>query len=596
MSCGTAALIAGSDGGPPPRDKGEGGLGHLPRWFWWAFVGICLAKLVLVSHEEILVYSDDDYGWAYISAGWYWGNPYGPYAYVRQPAYPLFLAMGQALGVPARLGIELLWFVCAGAACAALRRCGLHPFTLVAVAIGVVVHPWFVHLGSRLLVDVFYAPLFLVLVTASTAALVSRGTSTWKWGLVAGVAGAVAANARQESILVWLALLTSGGMVFGLWAVGALNRRAAMRVLVASAVLPMLLVFAMTHAFKLANLRAIGSYVTFDLDMPGYKSLYRALLSIPPDHPDLRLPIPRDVREKAYQASPTFARLRDCLESDPKLDVYRRACKGQTGVDGEFGGWACWALRQAAWEWSRSERTPWRSAGELDAFYARAAVELRDAMREGRLPQRFAPVDFVPPEWFQLAERFPTSLRRCVVQFQAAMPNKRTSLSMPRAEGMFDSAALRRSVTSELAAGRSANQSLWHGRVVSETVGEAKGNALAAGPWVARAGLTGLIAGVLAAGAAVRRRRLHWRWHVLMGCVLAAVLLRVLMTVVLDASGISVQPRYLLAANVLWLIVAAAGLQAAVHIVASLALSGRPGGKNVCGIRTAEGEGHASYC
>src|SRR5687768_8579838 len=76
-------------------------------------VGLAL----LVFFRFFLVQTEDIYGSAteydalwYVGAArnWYWGTPYSWTAFVRPPAYPLFIALVHAGGIPLRIAIELL--------------------------------------------------------------------------------------------------------------------------------------------------------------------------------------------------------------------------------------------------------------------------------------------------------------------------------------------------------------------------------------------------------------------------------------------------------------------------------------------------------
>ena len=44
----------------------------VPPWFRWAFLALVIGKFILVSHEEILPYLNDDSGFAQSAGVFYW--------------------------------------------------------------------------------------------------------------------------------------------------------------------------------------------------------------------------------------------------------------------------------------------------------------------------------------------------------------------------------------------------------------------------------------------------------------------------------------------------------------------------------------------
>src|ERR687896_1856031 len=79
--------------------------------------GFVIGLGLLIFFRFWLVQTEDIYGssteydalW-YVGAAknWYWGAPYSWTAFVRPPAYPLFIALVHLCGIPLRIAIELL--------------------------------------------------------------------------------------------------------------------------------------------------------------------------------------------------------------------------------------------------------------------------------------------------------------------------------------------------------------------------------------------------------------------------------------------------------------------------------------------------------
>src|SRR6266480_1307134 len=79
--------------------------------------GLALGLLVLAAFKLWLIHTEEIYGSAteydalwFVNAAkhWYWGAEYSWTAFVRPPAYPLFIAFVHLCALPLRIGIELM--------------------------------------------------------------------------------------------------------------------------------------------------------------------------------------------------------------------------------------------------------------------------------------------------------------------------------------------------------------------------------------------------------------------------------------------------------------------------------------------------------
>jgi hypothetical protein len=377
---------------------------------WCVFGTLVVLKLVLVSHEEVVTKWVDDSGFAQSAGRLYWLTPYGQYTHVRQPVYPLFLSATTALGIPTRLAAEGLWIAACAVLMRALHACGLRPIAAMAAAALCLLLPTTFMMFDRLFQDNLYATVLIAFLPSLGAAMTSpQASGRWRWGAVAAVTGAVAANTRPESVLIYVSLAGALGTIGCLWWMRRSDRALAWRRMLAAFLLPLAATLALTHAIKLTNYLTIGAYVTQDLTLPGMTRLYDALLAIPPKDPYVLVPIKRDVRELAYRASPTFATLEPFLDGAQRSIEFQQPVMGSMDVKDEYGAWTVWALRDAAWN---SHPGGFASAGEIDRFYRQCASELRQAMKEGRLESRSVPISFVAPEWRQMLPCFPDAVRR----------------------------------------------------------------------------------------------------------------------------------------------------------------------------------------
>ncbi len=95
--------------------------------------------------------------------------------------------------------------------------------------------------------------------------------------------------------------------------------------------------------FCALNSAYYGRFILSDFTSREFNDAYGALTRVASAHPQEKIPVPRDVRERLYELSPSFAALEPYLETEMKYNGYGSI------PDREFGsGGFYWALRQAA--------------------------------------------------------------------------------------------------------------------------------------------------------------------------------------------------------------------------------------------------------
>lgn len=537
-----------------------------PQWIAWVVWGVIgvlsVVRLLLCASHEIVTRWADDYGFAEQSLTAFWEWRYTQFSHVRQPMYAMFLHAGAYLGVPSRLAIDTLWIVCVWCVVSCVRKIGVHWILATVVGGHLLLHPWSFSLFDRLIQDNLYTPLvMLCVVTCAVASLLDRpGLS--RFGVLTCITAALAAHTRPESgVVVGMLLLA------GLIAVcGLIKKRVNARIVrarvVNACVLPLVSVLVIGLAIKGVNHTRMGMWSTSDLSTPGMAALYNTLLAIPPETRNPRVPIMRDVRDAAYDASPTFAKLRRWLDGDKRSMEFAAACKAETGIENEYGSWTLWALRRAAWKF----KPGWKSARELDVFYIQISDEIRDARAEAGLPMRSVPMGFIPPEWGELLQEVRPALARTFMQLRDIRYMRETvdpcQIEMKR---VFDLATLRRTaVVDAVQNSRPQDRGMLtiQGIELSDRIKRGAAVVLGVFNFVWCAGLlAGCVVCVLSVLCAAYRSRVG----VLFVIGVLVMLVRLGMTVMLDMCGVPSQPRYLFASVVILPIVGAAGLQLGVH-------------------------------
>lgn len=378
-----------------------------------AIVALIALKLWLVHGEEITgSATQHDALWFVRSATvWYWGANYDWTAFIRPPAYPLWLALVHSCAVPQRLAIELLQLTGFAALVAALLRVGLsRVFVVVGFAVAAF-HPAGIHLNDYTMADPFYAGV-LPWLLAGLIMLVAGGGV-----VVAACTGATLAVlwfTREESVLVGLLL----GAFLLLWASRERSRLRSWRAAVVHIARPaavMLAVFVVLMlAVYTANQRTFRAFAKSDMVAPSFKSAFDALVGIKPSQHQRFVPVPNESLHLAFAASPTFAKLQPRLDGTDG-EAWRIGTFRNTGVQGEIGiNWLLWAIRHAA-----AGEGIHDTAERAERFYRDVARELNDAFAQRRLESRFLWASFIGPNFVPEAHQLGPSLTRLLHLFVA---------------------------------------------------------------------------------------------------------------------------------------------------------------------------------
>jgi len=369
-----------------------------PRILVWGLACLVLGKLILTSQEEILAFylPHDDLWQIRAAARAYWGGGYGPDKLYHLPVFPLFMDVVRVIGLPLRLALEL--FYC-GSACllvGALWRLGAPLGVVLISASALIFHPASFQLPNRCGAEILLTPLLMGAIATSLLWWVNRkGPNCWRYVFHASLWWALAWNVRKESIV----LLPIFVMMF-LFAI-LVDRQAGWQKSFAGIALMLCFCFAVQTAIKTANLLRWGLFATSVQTAPGFKSAVKSLQSIRPKVPLAYIPVPVEVRQRAYAVSPAFAKLKPFLDGDAVngWTVHSRPftdSKGLTGL-GEnevSAGWFYWAFYDAVIAAGYGAHP-----GEADRFLAQIGTEINRAISDGRLPGRWVPMTMVDPSW-----------------------------------------------------------------------------------------------------------------------------------------------------------------------------------------------------
>lgn len=373
---------------------------------------LVLFKLWLVHTEEIYgVAWEHDALWFLGSAEhWYWGSEYNWTAFIRPPAYPLFIAFVHLWHVPLRIGIEFMQAAGYLALVAGLRKAGLPRSICLLSYAAMILHPGSFQLNNYAMADTFYAavlPLALggLLLTLVTAKLMH---ATWT-----GVALAVLWNTREESVLIPPMILVF--LVLALFRQRLVTHswKPAVRYWLKPAGAILGTLFLLNCAINAANYHTFHSFSKSQLTASNFRAAYKALLRIKTSHDQRFVSVSTDALREAYRISPTFAQIRPQLEGELGRN-WQSFTFDALGIHEIGTPWISWALRNAAA--ANSEEIN-KNAVSDNRFYRNVAKEINRACDEGRVPSRFVVSSLLDPGAIANARYMPQSFPRIAALF-----------------------------------------------------------------------------------------------------------------------------------------------------------------------------------
>ncbi|MCI5119639.1 MAG: hypothetical protein D3908_00265 [Candidatus Electrothrix sp. AUS4] len=355
---------------PAPVQEKKGNDGFL---IWWMVI-LILAKLWLVEAQDFLAtYTPhDDYLFIklakHILSG-AWLGPYDQVTLVKGPVYPLFIALGNLLGIPLLLFQHLLYSgICVVAVMAFRPLLGkqwlflflfffllFNPFTYVYPATG------------RAFRFGLSVPLVLAFFSCMGAMLLrvqSSLASQLRWSIATAAVFALLWYTREEGI--WL--LPSLGLFLLYFLFTPSPFRSKKIIKKVALLLPVPILFlGLTVILSLLNQKYYGAGCIIELKSPEFQSALGNLMNINEVENNRFVVVSRKNQEAAFAVSPTFRKLKPYFEE---------AQKGPHLPQSFY----IWVLRDMVDKSGNCDTLP-----EALEFYRKIGEEIHDACESGKI-------------------------------------------------------------------------------------------------------------------------------------------------------------------------------------------------------------------
>lgn len=355
-----------------------------------------------------------------------WLGAYDHMTLIKGAGYPLWIAFCNVLGIPLLFMQHLLYVLACLGVCRALAPVMRAPLWRASMFLVLAFNPMTFadDIGTRASREGIYPALTLLLFAACVNAVLRLDAPPARrvfYAAVSGFAVAIFWITREEG--VWILPL----LVFTVLAVRSQWRRSLTMVTVAAAAFA-----AIYGSVVLANALRYGVATAVEVKERSFLRAYGSLASVRQRAPQPRVPVPQEVRERAYAISPAFAELRPFLEG-PATGHWR--CEG-----GDIcGAYFFWALRDAV-----AGAGHYRTATSARAFYDRVSAEIERARQRGLLDARPARGTLLPP---LLPGQIRQVLKTWIARAVRVPAFRDFSVAMPYSEGTDDELALFASVT-----------------------------------------------------------------------------------------------------------------------------------------------------
>ncbi|MEK8016870.1 MAG: hypothetical protein VSS75_008375 [Candidatus Parabeggiatoa sp.] len=354
----------------------------------WLVAAIPITAIGAAGHDDRLFLN-----LAHSFAQGEWLGIYNQLTLAKGPMYSIWLAFNFYMGLPLLFAQHLL-YLCAGLMLViALRKVVKHSFILIFLYALVIFSPH-LELITRVGREGIYPALSVLVLAGLVGLYTNRSNKLINFGLWATFLGAVLTVfwlTREEG--VWImpsVILIIAYVVFLTYRTEQLSSVFFKKTVLC--LLPLLILFGGLQLVSFINKIYYNTYTVVEVKSESFLSAYGALSRV--KHPNWKryIPVPREVRQSIYQASPAFKELEYLLEEQLK-GWQNPGCRPYPETCGDIaGGWFMWVLREAV------ALAGYHKSGDVAThYYLRLAGEINTACDKGILdclPER---ATLIPP-------------------------------------------------------------------------------------------------------------------------------------------------------------------------------------------------------
>jgi hypothetical protein len=305
-----------------------------------------------------------------------WLGAFDQYTLAKGITFPLYLMLLNKIGLPFLFANVLMCFIASLVFIMVFRKIIPNKIVLSIIYTVLMFNPiasasWTFNRAYR---DSLYSYLVVILFSIIIKIYLNRKGNISKnflFSIVAGIFLSATWLAREDSPwvvpFVGMALIVTACFIL-------FDKQVKQKVmrLVVLAIIPILLVCSILTVSTI-NYIHYGVFITNEYTGGYLPKLFKALTIIQPDEWMPQVPIPKSTREKAYEVSPTFAKLKPVLENHTFV------------VEGK-GNASCSMLA-----WAVIDSVQWyglKDAKSSQEFYKKSAEEINSAIEKGKLPVR----------------------------------------------------------------------------------------------------------------------------------------------------------------------------------------------------------------
>jgi len=322
-----------------------------------------------------------------------WLGEYNQLTLIKEPFYPLFIALSNWLSLPLLFSEHLFYAFSCGVFVWAIGPLVRQRIVLLGAFLFLLLNPGSFNYPAvgRVFQLAIYAPL-AILVMSLLLGMAIRATAPLRtalgWSCGLGIALSIFWITRGESIF----LMPSVGVVFlfVFITLGGKNPKNWRRPLLLCA-LPLIFMYATIQIVQQINKNQYGVPAVNELLTPEFESAYGGLLRIKSSEERQFFPVVRDARGQAYAASPTFREVEKHLDGPVGLGWMTLA--GANDIPAAFFVWAFRDSVAAA-----GYHTSGTTALE---FYRKMGEEIDAACDAGKLQCRPRWISSLVPPWRQ---------------------------------------------------------------------------------------------------------------------------------------------------------------------------------------------------